>query len=188
LTETVVFDITATGTTPGAMTITGRIEGTVEGTGAQIIDDTGDGGKGAVTVQTPADLSIASITTPGTATQGQTVPWTIAVNLVNNGGSTVTVSLPSDSTKIFLSDTTGYDFTPPDTLAEGGLQIPGLSTAQLIYRVDSTGLALGTLSIGANVRAVEDNTGRVLYDSTSAQEEAKVTIQTATRGRALQLM
>ena len=179
LTETVVFDVTATGTTPGAMTITGRIEGTVEGTGAQIIDDTGDGGKGAVTVQTPADLAIAGITTPGTATQGQTVPWTIAVNLVNNGGSTVTVSLPSDSTKIFLSDTTGYDFTPPDTLAEGGLQIPGLSTAQLIYRVDSTGLALGTLSIGANVRAVEDNTGRVLYDSTSAQEEAKVTIQTA---------
>ncbi len=179
LTETVVFDITGTGTTTGTLTITGRIEGTVEGTGAQIIDDTVDGGKGSVAVETAAVLAISSISTRGTATQGQTVPWTISVNLANTGGSTITVSLPSDSTEIFLSDTVGYSLTPPDTLAEGGLQIPGFSTATLVYQVDTTGLALGTLSIGAEVRGVEDNTGRVLYDSTLANEEAKVTIQTA---------
>ena len=179
--DTLRFIVSKTGTTTGTIIIAGRVKGTDLGPGIPIEDDTNDGGKGQVTVQTPAVLTISrvSVSQP-TVTFNQTRPWTIDVELENQGGSSIAIVFNQDSTFITLFDTTGYRITYPGQLSGGGSGaiLPGNSTATLSFRVDTTGSKLGQNLVQAKVSGFEVNTGRFLTDSTTTDNDTTFTVQT----------
>lgn len=188
-TDTLEFVITQTGTTTGTIIISGRVAGTVQGSGLPIQDDTQDGGKGQVEVETPAIFAITGITfSQPTATQNQVKPWDIFVNVENTGGSDVRVVFNADSTRIFLSDSTGYAITRPAGLSGGasGAILPGGATAMLAFRVDTTGSALGVNLVNARVSVFEINSGRALADTTDSNSDGFFIVQTTANLRILE--
>lgn len=179
-TDTLQFTITKTGTTIGTIIITGHVKGVDLGPGIPIEDDTNDGGKGQVIVQTPADLRIERILlSQSTVTQNQTRPWNIEVVVRNQGGSDVRVVFQKDSTFISLFDTVGYHIISPTQLTGGasGAILPGFGTATLLYRVDTTGSKLGQNLVAARVAGYEINTGRFLKDSTGTANDTVFVVQ-----------
>ena len=179
ITDTLEFVITQTGTTTGNIIISGRVAGTDLGPGLPVSDDTNDGGKGQVAVQTPADLQITAIEpSQAAATVNQTRPWSLAVKVKNAGGADIRLTFQADSTTISLSDTTGYRWTRPTQLSGGGAILPGNSSGTLVFTVDTTGSNLGVNRVNAIVSGFEINTGTFLSDTTTTVNDTSFVVQT----------
>ncbi|MDQ7064623.1 MAG: hypothetical protein Q9P90_10310 [candidate division KSB1 bacterium] len=179
ITDTLEFVITQTGTTTGTIIISGRVAGTDLGPSLPVSDDTNDGGKGQVSVQSPANLQITSVEpSQATATVNQTRPWTIAVNVKNAGGADIRLTFQTDSTTISLADTNGYRLTYPAQLSGGGAILSGNSSGTLVFTVDTTGSNLGVNTVNAIVSGFEINTGTFLSDTTTTANDTSFVVQT----------
>ena len=121
-----------------------------------------------ISVQSPANLRITAVRpSQNTVTRGQNSPWTIAVHLVNEGGSTVRLNLAQAENGSYLSFEKGnsnFSVLQPVTLHGSGiLELAGNREDSLLFTVNSVGASsslLGNCSILAVVSASELNTGR----------------------------
>ena len=100
-TDTVVFNVTQTGSTAGVQTISGTVAGAESNTNAPRSDDTASGGTGSITVQTPASITINSATPlPATLTSGSSMPWDVTISIENTGQSAARLVLPTGLTPL----------------------------------------------------------------------------------------
>ncbi|NIM18997.1 MAG: hypothetical protein GTO51_01270 [Candidatus Latescibacteria bacterium] len=165
-TDSLIFDVTQTGTTRGLILISGEATGTDVISSEPVFDDTFDGGAGNVTVQSEAILNIAGITPEQpTATAGQTSGYKIKMAVENLGGSSVDLSLDSVSTKLTFSKPGGWSWTIDSTLVSGGRILAGGATDTVVFNIQRTGDSTDTTLIGGQLKGFEINSDR-LVDTT----------------------
>ncbi len=160
LTDFLQFTIDQTGSLTGPVTINGRVRGLVGGV-TEVLDDTFDGGRGNVNVQSAAAVAITAIrATQPRATAGQSAAWGIRVILANTGSSDVDLNFPGPVITFDGADpvTAGWNVTPPTALLSGGgARLAGGSVDSLVFTVNVTGPA-GTPVVAAEIPYIEVNT------------------------------
>ncbi|MCI0451457.1 MAG: Ig-like domain-containing protein, partial [Candidatus Latescibacteria bacterium] len=164
-TDTVVFNVTTTGTTAAVQTIGGTIAGIELNRGVTVTDNTTSGGTGSITVQTPAQLDILAADPSRTnLTSGASTPWDILVEVRNLGESAVRLVLPAGLAVTVDGASPPAVFDPVNGLEEGGVVLAGLATGTLLVHADGspTFTAFGTRNIGVLIDAVELNSSRAL--------------------------
>lgn len=165
-TDTVVFNVTTTGSTPALQTISGTAAGVEVNTGASRTDDTASGGTGTITVQSQAVLDIVSINaSPSTLTDnaGLAQPWDVTIVVENDGQSAARLTLPGGLT-IAVQSAPGAAFDPVNFLEEGGVVLAGGATGTLVAHFDAAPdfALLGARTIGATLNGFENNSNRPL--------------------------
>ena len=159
LTDVLLFTIDQTGSLTGPVTINGRVRGLVGGV-TEVLDDTFDGGRGNVNVQSAAAAAITAIrATQPRVTAGQSAVWGIRVILANSGSSAVDLDFPGLAITFDGADppTAGWGVTPPTALLSGGSTLAGGSVDSLVFTVEVTGPA-GTPAVGVEIPYIEVNT------------------------------
>ncbi len=162
-TDTVVFNVTVTGSTASLQTISGDVGGTEINRGVPVSDNTASGGTGSITVQTQATIDILSAApSRGALTSEATTPWDLTVVVQNAGQSAARLTLPT-GLLITVQSGTGTIFDPVNFLEEGGVVLAGGATGTLQIHADNspTFSGFGTRDIGVSLGAVELNSGRV---------------------------
>ncbi|MBN1155155.1 hypothetical protein JXB12_09590 [candidate division KSB1 bacterium] len=154
--------IDKTGSSLGPVTITGYIYLTDISTNKQIEDQTNTG----ITVVEPANLSIVKVvTSQDSITRNQGQDWYVHVVLENKGGTDILLDL--DTTKTFITFTTGTDFQikPPVALNSGGLVLSPDEADTLTFIVDGTGWNTGTSLISVRVTGKDVTTGSAIVSN-----------------------
>jgi len=158
--DTLLFTVTETGSTPGALLVHGHIAGTDINSELDLTDDTFDGGWGNTVVQLAADPVIeATVPERSTVTSGQIRDWDIEVTVFNGGGADLTF-MP-DSTRIATDPATALSCTLPAVFEEGGTLLPGGGRRHLLFTVTETPVLSGGADLVIYPRAgfVENNSG-----------------------------
>ncbi len=169
---TIDFKVNQTGTTPGDIVINGRVEGRDLNLSQIVFDDTFDGGRGSITVQSAAAVAVTAIhTSQPKVTAGQTAPWDVRAVLHNSGTAGVNVDLAASHI-----DFNGLKMAGA-TLVGGGSTLSGGATDSLLFQVTQTGVA-GSPRIDATVPWIEPNTSHVDSSRTTVSGFGHVTVQT----------
>jgi hypothetical protein len=125
------FTVTQTGTTTGNIVISGKVQGTDQNDLTTVTDDTFDGGRGNVLVQTPAAVSIVAIHTTQpevTVNQGS---FGMRLVVQNTGGSDVDINLAG--TNPSFTPQQGWTYDPTSTLlGAGGTVLAGGAVDSLL--------------------------------------------------------
>jgi hypothetical protein len=140
----------------GLYQIAGSLDAIELNSGRTLSDDTGSSGPGSVLVQTPAVLAIQQITkSQEPVTSGQMTPWTVDVEVKNNGEADATLSLIRDDSYLFFATTS--DTVAPPT---GDALVPGDSTRAFTFTIAPTPSFAAAASEPFDVRlgGTEDNT------------------------------
>ncbi len=168
------FTVNETGTTTGPIDIYGRVEATNQIYTNSNISDV----FGGFEVQTADDLRILDIIpSQTTATAGDaTHPWTVAVVLKNQGGSTIEMDFDT-SVLQFSNDTFVHNCS--DALQNLGSQLKSNETDTLVFSVTETGSQVGDVLIGANIHYKNVNTQAAKEITASEAMKAVVSIQEA---------
>lgn len=118
----------------------------------QAVDDTAH-----AMIQAPADLSVTAVTpSQAEVNAGQSVEWTVRVDLQNNGTAPAALEMPEDDDiGFFLSGQQQLDYrvVAPDRFVSG-LPVTGVAgggNEALIYTITRTGSATGTIDITAGI-------------------------------------
>jgi hypothetical protein len=167
-TDTVVFNVTTTGSVATTQTISGNVVGNEFNTGAPRSDNTASGGTGSILVQSEALIVISSATpVPATLTSGASTPWDVTISIQNTGQSAARLLLPAGLTVTVQSTAPPASFNPVNNLQEGGVVLAGGATGTLVAHANAspTFTAFGTRSIGVALSAVEINSNRALNPS-----------------------
>ncbi|MDZ7374649.1 MAG: hypothetical protein ONB23_11860, partial [candidate division KSB1 bacterium] len=181
-TDTLVFHVSATGASAGLSSISARVKGLDVNSSGPVEIATDPTNAGQVLVQTAADLRIPRVVASDTfLTRGTSTNWTVAVTVENQGESAVTVDLDSTFVRFIRSTTRVEDQTytvlkPSGFSGSGTRVLAGKSSDQLVFTVTKTGTALGTIVLKSSLRAVENNSGRVLRVTESDSD--RVVVQT----------
>jgi hypothetical protein len=155
-TNTVVFTIAQTGTTIGNIVISGRVGGTDLNQVLPVSDDTFDGGRGSIAVQSAAAVAVvATHTSQAEVTAAQDSDWAVRVVLANTGGADVNLDLASAGIA-FAGPQAGWTHGPA-TLLGGGNVLEGGSVDSLLFTITTTGTAAGTRRIDTTVPWTEAN-------------------------------
>lgn len=158
--DTVIFDVTQTGSTVGATMLDARVAGTETNTGRAVVQQSS--GLGSVLVQSPGVISITGVVPSRTTiTSGAAVPWTITVSLTNTGQSDVDLDLGNAVGVAFGGASPLPGFVVPTTLAGGGVTLSGGETDQFVISVASAGTytSPGGHSLTVDVDGTEKNSG-----------------------------
>ncbi len=156
-TGTIEFLVTQTGTRTGNIVISGRVEGRDLNHLTIVNDNTFDGGRGSVVVQSPAAVAVvATHTSRPDVTAGQVADWSVRVVLANTGGADVDVAAASAGIA-FAGPPAGWAFVASSALLGGGTVLEGGSVDSLLFIVDTTGTTAGTRRIDATVPWIEAN-------------------------------
>ena len=169
--DSIKFTIQETGISVGEATVQGRIYLTDMGTHNSITDQKTTG----ITVQTPANLSIESVTpSQSQVTRSQKQDWTVTVEVKNSGQSSVTLDTSRSMTYLIFSS--GEDFLCSTPVVSDGLILAGNSTKTLTFTVDSTGQTVGTCYLSVRVRGTQNNDGTLV--GAPADSVASVKVET----------
>ena len=171
--DTLVYKINRTGTTTGEITIFARVAAT-EG----IYTDSEISGRyGGVSVQTPPNLVINSVTpSQQTVTANQDKNWQVKVAVTNNGEADFDAVF--DST--WISFSTGNDFTvqkPTAWMLSGTNRLAAGTTDTLVFTVTKTGLFTGVSTIDARVKGRDVNSDDWVSKQTDPTNAGQVTVQ-----------
>ncbi len=165
-TDTLVFNVTATGTTTGTAIVNGKVAATDINSGETLADDTYTSGGSFMAVQAPAEpVVLETLAGRSAVTSGQTTPWTVTMLVRNSGEAAMT--LQPGSTMIYSGSPLTVP-SPPVEFAEGGTTLTGGQERHLAYEVTPTPDIPGgaDLRIDAVASFVEDNRGVTLtYDT-----------------------
>ncbi|HEX5132820.1 MAG TPA: Ig-like domain-containing protein [Candidatus Krumholzibacteria bacterium] len=191
--DTLVFNVADNGgnaMSAGNLTIEGQLQVLDPNTSQTIVANTDGGGKGALQVQTPATITILSVTpSQSKVTQSMVKPMTIAVSIRNNGQSDVNLTLPAGATLAFTPALAGWLRAPRAALEGGGTVLSGGETDVLVFDVSQAGSITGSTIIDAAINGVETNSGRALLNSSSGlgnvlvQSPGNVTVQSVVASR-----
>lgn len=174
-TDTLLFVVDVTGTTPGPLTLHGHFEGREVPSGTIVGDNTIDGGAANMVVETPAVLEIVSIQpSQPTVTQSQ-VGWRNVMTVRNTGGSAIDLDLPA-SQMTFLP-APGWTVAKPTALQGGGIRLDPNEADTLYYPVTATPGA-ASYRIDGTLPATEVNSGRLLSDNTTTSGSGTIVVQT----------
>ena len=116
-----------------------------------------------MTIQDPADLLVTAVLPSQTEVNaGQTVDWTLRVELSNNGDAPATIDVPVPNDIEFLDGgipLSGYLVVPPTTFGSGsaGWTLNGGDVDSLIYTVSTTGTDMGTMDVNADISWIDEN-------------------------------
>jgi hypothetical protein len=173
-TDSVICPIEVTGQTAGYMAIFAKVF--VEGLNTPAESN---GTQKSILVQTPAKLSIALQTSQQKVTVGQTQPWQVIMKAKNTGESAAKACFVpdlTDSTRISLTTTAGYQVTTPTT------EIIISGEDSIIFNVEKTGTVSGDKIITGRLFAREINSDSVhsaiASTQITVQPQAKVQIAT----------
>lgn len=143
------FTVSKTGTAIGNIVISGKVEGTDLNNATTVTDDTFDGGRGAIVVQTPAVVSIVAIhpTQPDvTVTQGS---FGVRLIIANTGGSDVSINLVG--TNASFTPGTGWGTSSTSTLLGAGGNILAGGAVDSLFIPCSAGNTTGNTTIDATL-------------------------------------
>ena len=169
--DSIKFTIQETGISVGEATVQGRIYLTDMGTHNSITDQKTTG----ITIQTPAQLSIESVTpSQSQVTRSQKQDWTVTVEVKNSGQSSVTLDTSRSMTYLIFSS--GEDFLCSTPVVSDGLILAGNSTKTLTFTVDSTGQTVGICYLSVRVRGTQNNDGTLV--GAPADSVASVKVET----------
>lgn len=161
-TDTLRFLVTTTGGPAGVAAITGAVSGTENNTG-QI--RSAAGGAGSITLQTPADIIVDSVTpSQPSITASSPAAWNTTIKLHNAGESTARLNLPAGLAISIQSGTGGTNFVKPIDMEEGGVLLAGGASGTLLVHANNTGSfsSTGTKQINVTIGATELNSTRSL--------------------------
>ncbi|MBU8922157.1 MAG: T9SS type A sorting domain-containing protein [Bacteroidales bacterium] len=164
--DTLVFTVEVTGITSGTALVNGVVSARDINSGDLIDDDTFTGGGSFMAVQEPAvPVIISSISSVDTLTSGQNTPWTVMLEIENQGGASLT--LAPDSTFIYGDYALSIPVSPA-TFLEGGISLAGGETKHMIFEITPTPDIPGGYDLGIDAKAgfFEDNRQTYLYSST----------------------
>ncbi len=162
-TDTVVFTVTTTGSTPGSQLIFADVVGTEINRNAPVSDDASSGGWGSITLQTQAQLDVLeAMPSPANLTSGALTPWDVLIEVRNLGQSAARLVLPAGLSVTVSGASPPAVFDPVNALEEGGVVLAGGATGTLLVHGDNspTFTAFGTRNIGVSIDAVELNSNR----------------------------
>jgi hypothetical protein len=131
---------------------------------------------GSITVQTAADVTLLVSTSRDTVTVDNQLPWTVFVDVTNEGESAVTVDFHPDSTVLeFPNEVTAFGIDHPEAFVGGGDVVYGGQKRVMEFVVDTTRSVepMGNTPIEVTVRWKEINTER----SVTAQSSDTVLVQ-----------
>ncbi|HET6350129.1 MAG TPA: hypothetical protein VFH88_13700, partial [Candidatus Krumholzibacteria bacterium] len=161
--DQIVFTVTKTGTKTGNIVINGRVQGTDLNQASTVIDDTFDGGRGGIVVQTPAQVAVtASLPSQPKVTKGQGL--TVRIAIVNTGGSDVAINLAGANPS--FNPASGWNITGPTVLQGGGTILEAGAVDTLVVPVLAGNP--GATRIDAVVPWTETNSSHTGSFSTSA--------------------
>jgi len=174
--DTVIVDVTRTGSTSGPASVNATIAG-IEGNSNRAFSQQSPQ-PGAVLVQTAGVISVTSVTpSRATITSGASVPWTLTVNVSNTGQSDVDLALGAAVNVTFQGAAPAPSFTVPASLVGGGTVLEGGSSDQIVISVASA----GTYAVPGNKLLTVEFDGNELNSSTakSGSGNGNVLVQTA---------
>lgn len=163
-TDTLSFLVTTTGGPAGVETINGSVLGTETNTGIGRSANTASGGFGTITLQTPANLIVDSVTPSQTSiTQSTSAAWTTTIALHNAGQSTARLALPAGFSLSIANNTGGTTYVKPVDLEEGGVLLAGGASGTLVATTTATGAfsSTGNKALTVSIGATEVNSNRV---------------------------
>ncbi|MCI0693166.1 hypothetical protein L0337_14325 [candidate division KSB1 bacterium] len=169
-TKSLAITVDQTGSQTGILPIRVDLKG-IETNSDRLVVSTGV--SGSINVQGQAVLEILSVTpSRPTVTINQTAAWTVTAAVRNNGGSQVTVASDTSTNlrfRIAGQFQNGYDVTQQSapTIGAG-------ATANVIFRVNTTGPNPGTAELWVKVAAIETNSDTTL---TVTDNNARVLVQ-----------
>jgi hypothetical protein len=157
--DTLVFNVTTTGSTPGPANVSVTTSGTETNSGRAVSNTSATAG---LTVQAPGAIQIVSVApSQPSITAGTTLPWTITVTVTNPGGSDVNLALGASVGLTIQNQSTPPAFTVPGALAGGGTLLSGGETDQLVIPLTTAGTysSLGAKTITVGISGTEVNSG-----------------------------
>ena len=164
------FTVTQTGVQTGSIVINGKTEGH-DINNVLVSDDTFDGGRGGVVVQTPAVVAITAIhPSQPIITQGQNL--SVRIVIANTGGSDVVINLPGSDANF----TPGGWGAGPTTLAGGGNVLEGGAVDSLLIQETSSN-TVGVTRIDGVMPWTESNSSRTGTANTTSSGFGAVRIE-----------
>ncbi|UCF04618.1 MAG: Ig-like domain-containing protein [bacterium] len=166
-TDTLVFTVDSTGTTSGTALVNGRITGLDVNSGLPVADSTFSGGWSPMLIQEPGLPVIASAQpSHATVTSAQVTPWTLTLEVCNNGEADLTLLM--DSTYIFADPDTELTYTPPAGFDGSGVVLGGGECRNLTFEITPTPRITGgaNLALHGRVGFVENNSQLYAYFDT----------------------
>jgi hypothetical protein len=164
-----VADNIANSMSTGSFIIEGDLWVTDQNNQQQIHTDTDLGGKGNVTVQSPAGIAIQSIVpSQAEVTVQQTKQFQIRMAVRNPGGSDLQIDFAPANTSLTFDQGTTWAWIVRSQMASGLTILPGGATDTLIFDVQTAGDIAAVTRIDGLVRSVEINSDRVLTFNTAS--------------------
>ncbi|MDD4857160.1 MAG: hypothetical protein PHD74_03540 [Candidatus Krumholzibacteria bacterium] len=165
--DSLVFTVTATGSTAGLALVNGKVTGVDINNGVTISDDTYSGGFSHMAIQMPGEPAITRTTPSRSAvTSAQTTSWRITLELCNEGEANL--SLMTDSTRVFYDNGLPLAYAAPAEFVEGGLALAEGSCKHLVFEVSpSPAIPAGAdVALHAHAGFSEDNSSTyVAFDT-----------------------
>ncbi|HPG39151.1 MAG TPA: hypothetical protein PLP19_03610 [bacterium] len=180
-TKNIIYTITQNAPTTGLYNITATLAYTLTNTGENKSNPAS--GSGSVTVQTPSNLDITSITlSQPSVNRSSVAPWTITVGVRNTGGASVDLDLSQANTWVRMYNgatlITGFTLVSPTELEDAGTTtLAGGVADALVFQVTQTTSSTGTFSVLARVSGTEPNRALAVSDQTAAGDGISTTVQ-----------
>ncbi|RLB76736.1 MAG: hypothetical protein DRH24_17395, partial [Deltaproteobacteria bacterium] len=151
--DTLIYTVTKTGTTTGTALVHAKVKGIDVNSSEVLYDDTYNGGWSNMAVQTPGSPRITeTVAERDSVTSGQSTPWSIVVELCNEGESALTL-LP-DSAEVYYNGGSALSFVKPVAFTEGGLTLNGSECKHILFTVSPTPVIPEGKDIVLNARIV----------------------------------
>ncbi len=136
-------------------------------------DLNGADARAAWNVKAAPVLQIVSLTPQPAATvfAGQTINWTVRMEVRNNGPDPIDIDFAQAKTFIrFIigtDRTSEYTIIQPTQLAGGGVRLNNAATGFIDFIIDVTGTTIGTATITGRVEGTDTGTGNPIFDDTN---------------------
>lgn len=156
--DTVLFDVTTSGTTTGPTNISTVYTATETNSGRVVTG--GSSGTATIDVQSPGAIVVTNVVASrATITNGAGIAWTLTVSLQNTGQSDVNLNLGNAIGVTFQNATVQPSLTRPTVLAGGGTVLSGGEVDQIVIGVGNSGTysSPGLKNVGVNFTGIEIN-------------------------------
>ena len=151
--------------------------GTDLSTSLEVSDNTADGGRASMVVQTPAVLDIVSLTPNQPAvTVSQDSLWLVDMLVENTGGSEVALHTSVDSTDILFNLGAGWAHDNAPLYADGPV-LAGNTNKIVTFNMVKAGDQFGTAQIDGFIRGTQSNDGAAKQDSTDTSGSGSIEVQ-----------
>ena len=158
--DTVLFDVTQSGSTSGTALVNTNIPG-IETNSVRPVPG-GSSGSASIEVQMPGSIEITDVAaSPSSLTNSATDAYTLTVTLHNAGQSDLNFALPGAVTLAFPGASPVPGYNVPSVFAGGGTLLSGGESDQIVISVNGTGTyaTMGSKAVNVSASGIEVNSG-----------------------------